>query len=113
MLADIKKKGMTVFELNTEEIAKLRDRSTSEVEVRVPRREHELAGALEAHVAPRTWVGGGVARRSIAYEPGFTFGDADLSGEQVAARDKHQGGKQSCSNVTVHRRYYSSPQTRP
>ena len=73
------------------EWAKLRDRSTSEVEVRVPRREHELAGALEAHVAPRTWVGGGVARRTIAYEPGFTFGDADLSRQLNRTEDTVMG----------------------
>lgn len=61
------------------EWAHLRDRSTSEVEIRVPRREHELAGALETRVAPRTWVGAGIARRVIAFEPGYAFDGADLA----------------------------------
>jgi hypothetical protein len=73
------------------EWAKVRDRSTSEVEIRVPRREHELAGALETRVAPRTWVGGAVARRTIAYEPGYTFGEADLSRQLNRTEDSVMG----------------------
>ena len=77
--------------------AKVRERATSEIDLRAPRTEEGYGAALDTPLASRSTLTLGVSRQSIVYEPGYSYFGLELS----SLLDRHESVANAIVRTTL------------